>query len=44
MSHSVALKTIISKFEALIQILEEMIEKEGPADVKATTTANGLIS
>ncbi|XP_050065941.1 uncharacterized protein LOC126555011 [Aphis gossypii] len=44
MSHSVALKTIISKFEALIQTLEEIIEKEGPADVKTAATANGLIS
>lgn len=43
MSHSVALKTIISKFEALIQTLEEIIEKEGPSDVKAAATANGLI-
>jgi len=44
MFHLVALKTIIYKFEALIQILEEIIEKEGPADVKAKMTANGLIS
>jgi len=43
MSHSVALKTI-TKFEALIQTLEEIIEKEGPADVKAAAIANGLIS
>jgi len=42
-SHSVALKTIISKFEALIQTLEEIIEKEGLVNVKAAATANRLI-
>lgn len=44
MSHSNALTTILNRFEAVLQCLEEIIIIEGPGDAKAASAANGFIN